>query len=772
MLGARTRILSVLQAGLVAAALIAAQPSQAQDAGAETYDFAIEVQPLAEALVDFSRTTRRQVAADADAIRGVDSSAVHGRMTPLAALGQMVADTGLELVTVNGQNFALRPGGTNSAPTPRSAGADRTLDEIVVKGELLNRSLQDTHTSVSVLKGEDLERAINRDLYDVIERVAGVNMEPGGFGFVIRGIKTQGQNTSGGNAISYKIDGVTVNDFQAIRQGPASVWDLEQVEVLRGPQSTQQGQNALAGAIVMRSKDPVVSRFETKFRLDYGSFNERRYAAALNVPLGDHWAFRVSGEDYSNDGDIQHYITGEELGDGAMETYRAKLRYNNAENFDAILSYSYTDNFLASQAIRADEWPERRVNTNRQSRWAETGALSLLLRYDLNEQWSLESETARVETDWFSEQIGEPFNPDAFAQRTFIGGRFSEGVTEEFKVIYDGDAFRWVGGLYFADNEADATSSQSVDIPPSLTETLESTNRAVFTELEYDFNTRWTAILGLRYDNEERDFRTTTTGNDQSTNEFLPKAGIVYSIDDTRSVGFTLQRAYRAGGAFLDFGDQTVQTFEPEFTTNYELSYRSLNLDGRLKFNANAFYTEYTDMQLFSFVFDFVTFTGNTRVDNVGEASLYGGEIETVYDVTDNLSVFLSAGYSNTEIKEDVQSVGAVPGDSNQGNEFPLAPAWTGSLGGQYFFFDNWSVELTGSFTDKFYYNERNLPDDLNPSYFLVDGQISYQRDNWSVAIYGRNLLDREFLTRTRSDGFSSAGDPRFVGISLNASFQ
>ena len=234
---------------------------------------------------------------------------------------------------------------------------DEAVDEIVVRGELLDKSLQDTHSSVAVLSGEKLERAINRDLYDVVERMAGVNMEPGGFGFVIRGIKTQGQNISGGNAISYKIDGVTVNDFQAIRQGPASVWDLEQVEALRGPQSTQQGQNALAGAVIMRSKDPI-DEFEAKMRVDYGTFAETRYAGALNVPLSSGWAFRVSAEDYSNDGDIQHYLTGEEMGEGSIETYRAKLRYNNTENFDAILSYSFTDNFLAAQGIRPDAWPE------------------------------------------------------------------------------------------------------------------------------------------------------------------------------------------------------------------------------------------------------------------------------------------------------------------------------------------------------------------------------------------------------------------------------
>ena len=771
MFGAVRRNCKVLQALVLVLGLGWILSAHAQDAEGKLFDFDIQAKPLSQALVDFSRATGRQVAADSDAIRGVDGNAVGGRKTARAALRQMVAGTGLELVTVNDRSFALRRGQV-AAPGSALEGilADPSIDEIVVRGQLLDRSLQDTHASVSVLGGEELEQGINRDLYDVIERLPNVSMEPGGFGFVIRGVKTQGQNLSGGNAISYKIDGVTVNDFQAIRQGPASVWDLEQVEILRGPQSTQQGQNALAGAIIMRSKDPV-DGFEAKARVDIGSFDESRFAGALNVPLAEGWAFRLSAEDYGNDGDIQHYITGEEIGDGALQTYRAKLRYNNDDDFDAILSYGYTDNFLAAQSILPDEWPERRVNTHRQDRWAETDTVSLLIKYDLSERWALESETARIETDWFAEQIGDPSNPNPFSQMTFIGGRFSEGVTQELKLYYDGDSIRWVSGLYFADHDAESGSTRSTTDPLVFTETVKSTNKAVFSELEFDFNDKWTGVFGLRYDNEDREFRSPTTGNEHSTNEPLPKAGLVYSFEEDKSVGLTVQRAYRAGGAFLDFGTGDVLTFEPEFTTNYEFSYRSLNFDGRLTFNANVFYTEYTDMQLFSFVFDFQTFTGNARVDNVGEASLYGGEIETVYEATDKLSLFLNVGYTGTEIEEDVQSVGAVTGESNQGNEFPLVPAWTGSFGGQYSIADNWNIQLSGSFTDEFYYSERNLPEELNPSYFLVDGEITYFRDNWSIGLYGRNLLDKQYLTRTRADGFSSAGDSRFIGVSLNVNF-
>ncbi|MEM9158105.1 MAG: TonB-dependent receptor, partial [Verrucomicrobiota bacterium] len=619
------------------------------------------------------------------------------------------------------------------------------LQSITVKGELQERVLQDVQTSVTVVSGDQLDVGVEKDLYDLIEKLPGVNMEPGGFGFVIRGIKTQGQNIGGGNAIAYKIDGVTVNDFQAIRQGPASIWDLEQVEVFKGPQSTQQGQNALAGAIVMRSKDPV-DYAESKFRVDYGSFDEKRFAAAVNVPLNKEWAFRLSAEDYSNDGDIKHHITGEDIGDGSQETYRAKLRYNNHENFDAILSYSFNENFLASQGIIPDEWPERRVDTHRQARWAETDTASLLLKHDINERWSIESNTGYIQTDWFVRQDIEEGNP---AANMFVHSlRASKGLTEEVKFRYNnGEDIRWVSGLYYADHQANVASSPSPGEPFESGESNDSTNKAFFTELEYDISDRWIGVFGIRYDDEERVFTSDLVDAEHSSTEWLPKVGVVYEIEDDRSIGFTAQRAYRAGGtyvnplSFFDPSDDEVGSFDSEYTTNFEISYRSLLNEGRIKFNANVFFTEYTDMQLNSFTVDWVNFVFDSRVDNVGEAELFGGEIESAYRINEKLNVFLNLGYSNTDITADVASVGAAPGESNQGNRFPLAPELTGAIGAEYQLNRNWGFELSGGYTGDFYYSEKNLAAERNPSYFTVDAQLTYYGEKWSASVYARNMF-------------------------------
>ena len=160
-----------------------------------------------------------------------------------------------------------------------------TMQPINVKGELLERSIQDTQTSVSVISGETLEAGSDFDLYDVIERTPGITPAFGDKGFSIRGIDQRSADSSNsGLTISTTVDGAIIsNTNQLTFFGPYSTWDLEQVEILRGPQSTQTGRNALAGAIVIRSKDPEYIQ-ETKVRLEAGQNDTYGGAFAFNTP--------------------------------------------------------------------------------------------------------------------------------------------------------------------------------------------------------------------------------------------------------------------------------------------------------------------------------------------------------------------------------------------------------------------------------------------------------------------------------------------------------
>ncbi|MEM9123618.1 MAG: TonB-dependent receptor plug domain-containing protein, partial [Pseudomonadota bacterium] len=181
-----------------------------------------------------------------------------------------------------------------------------TLDQIIIEGELQERTLQETQTSVAVYLGEELDESTDFDLYDVIDRTPNVQSRFGEQGFAIRGISQSGQGGGSGLLINVLVDGISLPSNQATTFGPYGTWDLQQVEVLRGPQSTQQGRNALAGAIVLETADPTFER-EFKARGGFGEYQSYDGAFMLNLPIVDDVsAVRLAFETNHTDGFVEN----------------------------------------------------------------------------------------------------------------------------------------------------------------------------------------------------------------------------------------------------------------------------------------------------------------------------------------------------------------------------------------------------------------------------------------------------------------------------------
>ncbi|MEM6934668.1 MAG: TonB-dependent receptor plug domain-containing protein, partial [Pseudomonadota bacterium] len=238
------------------------------------------------------------------------------------------------------------------------------LPDLVVTGELQERTVQDSQTSVVILPGAELDQRDDFDLYDIIERTPNVVGSGGEKGFSIRGIDQRGPASGGtGLLINTQIDGASLPTVFSAIFGPYSTWDLEQVEILRGPQSTQQGRNALAGAVVIRSADPTYD-FEFKGRGELGNRDTIGGALAVNVPLiDDTAAVRFSFERAQTDGFIDNPVRDTNEYDAREQTtLRAKARLDPTEDFSAILSLSYAENFGGEDFIEASLFPGERIN--------------------------------------------------------------------------------------------------------------------------------------------------------------------------------------------------------------------------------------------------------------------------------------------------------------------------------------------------------------------------------------------------------------------------
>ncbi|MEM1051182.1 MAG: TonB-dependent receptor [Pseudomonadota bacterium] len=791
---------------------------------------------------------------------------------------------------------------------------------IIVTGQKISRSLQDTNASVAVVSEQAIRDENFRDVFDVIGQTANVSSLFDGSGFSIRGLQNTGPGSgaSTSDVASIFVDGVFIPS-SLLANGAFSLWDAGSVEVFRGPQSTIQGRNSLAGAIVVRTVDPG-DEFSGDFQLEAAEFDTYRASAALTVPIAPgQLSLRVAGDYQRSDGFQEGtFVNRNDVDESEAITGRATLLFTPefAPRFSARASFTYSDNDEGENRLVESIFRDTGERINNQNNIDRQGAeayiANLELTYDFTDEISLTAVTGFIDTESFFSFDPDSNNPVTTSLPLPAGladtlnSSFNEDriFTQELRLTYETDNISALLGAYYYDNEGSADSDNEtivgtnfafpdpatlalvlgLDLPTATfirqqvvaavpafpvqlinESTTDVRNFAFFGEATFDLTDRLSITLGARYDNE-RVNQTAINGvqvpDIQQTGEplidgllvqvtqqfsnifnfdanntfdaFLPKAGITYEVTDDVSVAFTYQRAYRAGAlAFNTFRASLapenstqadlealgiVNQFQPEFTNNYEVAFRSEWLDGDLVVNANAYYIDYTDLQLN------VQLSQNpldSIVDNAGAARLQGFEFETTARPVDGLTMFFNVGYTDTLFEDGA----GVAGRDVTGFEFANAPDFTVGFGGRYEhdsgLYANLRTRLTGrSFSGVLDANEttnqarqaaneaaidaglpapfatflptRQDPSGFNDSPFTVDLAIGYEGDNFSIEVFARNLLNERFLTfdvvndpifpngdptqeligfQPNNDTFNIAGAPQVFGIRIQGGF-
>ena len=252
---------------------------------------------------------------------------------------------------------------------------------------------------------------------------------------------------------------------------------------------------------------------------------------------------------------------------------------------------------------------------------------------------------------------------------------------------------------------------------------------------------------------------------DESFEVFLPKLVATWNLNDNVSLAASVQRAYRPGGIGINPVRAEAFIFDQEFSWNYELALRSITMDGKLLLNANLFWIDWEDQQIE------VQLSGtpqDSATQNVGESELYGIEVQGTYNVTDNLQLFASIGFVETEITGTDDSNADLEGD-----EFPFAPAYSGSVGFTYQHPSGFGATVDASFLGE---SEPLLPNNSGPDpafgsglknddVVLTNARLSYRWDRFTGFVFGSNLFDEEYLVNADAlAGNVIVGDPRIVG--------
>lgn len=294
---------------------------------------------------------------------------------------------------------------------------------------------------------------------------------------------------------------------------------------------------------------------------------------------------------------------------------------------------------------------------------------------------------------------------------------------------------------------------------------------AIFFNSDYHITDKLTLITGARLDKDERENKAIITSQsiygallgsgditaEENTVNFLPKLGFNYKWNDNINTGLVYSQGYRPGGISVNPVAIDSKTYDAEYTQNIELSFRSQWLDKKLNLNTNIFYTKWKDQQVtenYSSTNEF-----DAHIINAGESSIKGIELESKYQVNNEVDIFGSIGYVKTEF-DDYDNNGA----DYSGNEFKYTPNITANLGATYRNDKGYFTSGNISYAGESYINNANS--DKTSARSITNIKLGYEEEDWAFYIYANNLFDKEYVYRNTTSSYD-VGDPRVVGFNF-----
>ncbi|WP_264313200.1 TonB-dependent receptor [Pseudomonas putida] len=650
------------------------------------------------------------------------------------------------------------------------------LDAITVTGEKINRTLEQTQSSVVVITDKQLREKEDHSLVDVLARTPGVYNQSGNENWGIRGVPVSGFDDQGpatlNGAVSVFVDGA-VQPNRSLTLSPMPLWDVEQVEVFLGPQSTTQGRNSLAGAVVIQTRNPT---FEPSLsaQTNVGNYGEQGAAVAGGGALVDNKiAGRIAVDYQEGDGYIDNSTLHDDANPTRTANARGKLLILPSDDLDILLTYAHGESRKGDNTVMRENGKVRYYKMTSNTKAfdkLEQDTVSAKVDYRLDDYWSLTSLTANTRSDYDARL---DFDQSADANEVVLRQQDGNLFSQELRLNYTGDTLKSFVGAYYGHNTNDFHDRLLFDERLFGTAKGDTTikNTALFGEINWTFVPRWTLITGLRYDHETND-----TDIDQddfsspgkvskSFNTLLPKLGLDYELAEGQYLGFMVQKGYRGGGVNMRAGGGH-QAYDPEYTTNYELSYRGSFLDGSLRTRANLYYTDWKDQQVS--VLD--PNTEFLHVFNAGSSDIKGLEVSVEKDFGAQLTLNAAASVTDGTYKDFVTG----DGRDMSGEDFLYSPKYKLSLGATY----RWNERLTLN-TDLVYQSTSPSEyefDDAghvtgerrSDNYWLANFNTEYKiTRNIAVSGFVKNAFDKEYITNNRSGDILDVGAPRTVGLAL-----
>lgn len=676
---------------------------------------------------------------------------------PLAASLSLAFATGAFLPSANAQI-------ASDSPAP-------TLPPVVVTATKQNRPAFETPASVNVVEGHALESAGKQYLDDVAQQLPNVYFSDfsGGPGtIVIRGMG-HGDEESDVASVGVQIDGVSL----PLTSLAGNLFDLDRVEVLRGPQSLLHGQGYIGGLVALRSRDPGFT-FGGTAQIDAGSYGHRRLGVGLDLPLSDRTAVRLTVGRDQGDGYIDNRSLGRNDTAGWGSNFaRLKLLHRDEAGGELRLGLHHlnrnggNDLFLRAGHVNARDSVESEAGTND----IDYTVLSAEYTRPLDANTRLTVAAGSSHTQWSYWLPGSVFGAtngyDMDLKSQHAEARIQRTATAS-------SPWDWMAGFYVA--RTDMNRPYLYDYVPyfrSATHSqVDGTTVAAFGETGWYFAPQWRLAAGLRltHDRRELDWSSNQNGAVQSLRRdvnntvWLPQLTLEYRPGERQFAWAKLSRGYKAAG-FNVYATSPVaagNAYAPEYMNYAEIGYRVRGAENLWSAEATAFHAKLRDQQVVV-----QGLGGVTMTDNAGRSHSQGVELSGTLRPVRTLQLGGQIGYVKAVYDEYTRGT-----TDYAGQQFPATPRSTVGATMNWRPTVDWEVGVAARHISRVFLQTSRQADD---PYTLVDAHLSWFGKGWTATVYGKNLGDAKYLTRAINDGaggvLSVRGAPRTVGMSLAYDF-
>lgn len=670
----------------------------------------------------------------------------------------------------------------NDENTTEQSSAEQQWDQITVTGTRRELSLFETPSALTVFNEGFIEDRSIDSINDLVTLTPNLRSgAPEIFGqtnsFSIRGV----QGLSGGATVGVYLDEVPQTFSGGGNEPNIRTFDLERVEVLRGPQGTLFGAGAMGGAIRYITNKPDSTEYEAKIHLEGSTTKEggESYAVdgVVNLPLvKDKLALRVTASRQETAGviDIVNAIGGpfEDADTNELTSVRGVLRWTPTDALTVDLQVWHDE--TSFRGLRA-------VNVGSSSPFVDDIERGPLSFGDMNfDQYAgtVTYDAGFMEIVSTSSWVETQSNADTTAGPPFIFGSFIfvstfEAFSHETRFVSQHDGpFSWILGVYYQDAKAPADEFNGPALGLISGSSKSHEQISGFGELSYQLTDRLSATAGLRYYSEDVVEQSTaefmgivsTRDGDASYNELLPKFLLQYEASDNLNLYASASKGFRVGGANLVTSPLDPPQFEPDSLWSYEAGAKFILLDGRINGGAAVFYNDWTDLQVLTpapsgFV---------NLVTNVGAAHTFGFEAELSIELTEGLIFGVNGAVLDAEFDEDLVTF---RGPIAAGERIPFTPENSFAL------FLDYEREIANNVDFRLHIDGAYTGEEVGltqgpvvDSSLFWNGRTSVSYRNVELGLFVRNAFNDAPVRRFNAFLFS-VPRPRTIGVDLTARF-